>query len=156
MLVLVMGGVCLAIGVFHIVGGIASVPGEARAGATVDSRERFYGVLFAAYGVAWIWAGRRAVVPRTLVRALAAVMFLGGVARLLSIAVYGAPQWFQTVLLVVELVVPVVFVVLTPDDRQIDALGRNARPWRSGAPLASPGWPTSKLRSTRSGSTGTT
>jgi Domain of unknown function (DUF4345) len=121
MLALIMGGVCLAIGVFHIVGGVASVPGEAHAGATVDSRERFYGVVFAAYGLAWLWAGRQRELPLALVRGLAVVLFLGGVARLLSFAVYGAPQWFQTVLLVVELVVPVVFVVLTHDERDTDA-----------------------------------
>jgi len=120
-LVIVMGVTCVVIGLVHVAAGIASVPGEAHSGATVDSRERFYGVLFAAYGGAWLWAGRRAVLPVDLVRALAAVMFLGGIARLLSIAVNGAPQWFQTVLLVVELVVPVVFVVLTPRVAVADA-----------------------------------
>src|SRR6476469_8364362 len=116
-----MGVTCVVIGLVHVAAGIASVPGEAHSGATVDSRERFYGVLFAAYGGQWLWAGRRAVVPLDLVRALAAVMFLGGVARLLSIAVDGSPQWFQTVLLVVELVVPVLFVVLARADGEEDA-----------------------------------
>lgn len=36
-----MGVACVLIGAAHLVFGIASVPGESAAGATVDSRERY-------------------------------------------------------------------------------------------------------------------
>lgn len=111
-LLLITGVSCVAIGVVHLLFGIASVPGEHHAGATVDSRERFYAAIFVGYGVAWIWAARQSPVPAALVRWLAAVMLLGGIGRLLSMAVHGTPQWFQTVLTVVEIVVPPVFLWL--------------------------------------------
>ena len=106
------GVACMAIGLAHAAFGIASVPGEALAGATVDSRERFYGVVFLGYGAAWFVAARTVPVPLSAVRWLAAVLLGGGVARLLSVAVHGWPHWFQTVLTVVELVVPPVFLGL--------------------------------------------
>jgi hypothetical protein len=43
------------------------------------------------------------------VRWLAGVFLLGGVGRLLSLAVHGWPQWFQIALAVIELGLPPVF-----------------------------------------------
>jgi hypothetical protein len=91
---LVMGVACAAIGVFHFAGGIASVPGEGATGATVDSRERFYGAIFFGYGLLWIWAARRSPIPASAVRWLAGVFWLGAAGRLVSLAVHGQPQWF--------------------------------------------------------------
>jgi uncharacterized membrane protein HdeD (DUF308 family) len=105
-----MGVSCLAIGLYHLVLGIASVPGEQGAGATVDSRERFYNAVFAGYGVAWIWAARQAPIPATLVRWLAGAMLLGGVGRVVSVLQHGWPHWWQVPLSVVELVVPPLFL----------------------------------------------
>jgi hypothetical protein len=51
-LALVMGVACVVIGLVHLLWGISSVPGEESAGATVDSRERFYNAIFAGYGLA--------------------------------------------------------------------------------------------------------
>src|SRR5690242_12670095 len=105
-----MGLACAAIGIYHVVLGIGSVPGEGAAdtvaGVTVDSRERFYNAIFFGYGVAWLWAAGQSPIPVTIVRWLAAFMFLGGIGRLISLAVYGAPHWFQIPLTVIELVVP--------------------------------------------------
>jgi hypothetical protein len=109
-LAVAMGVACAAIGLYHVVLGIGSVPGEGTAdtvaGVTVDSRERFYNAIFFGYGVAWLWAARQSPIPVTIVRWLAAFMFLGGIGRLISLAVYGAPHWFQIPLTVIELVVP--------------------------------------------------
>ncbi len=105
-LMLVAGVACVAIGAYHLLLGIDSVPGEAGAGATVDSRERFYNAVFLGYGVAWIAAARRAPVRATDVRWLAAILFLGGLGRLLSLLVHGQPHWFQLPLTAIELVVP--------------------------------------------------
>lgn len=116
-LVLSMGVACVAIGAVHFLWGIDSVPGEAAAGATVDSRERYYGAIFLGYGLVWMWVGRQSPIPATTVRWLAGIFFLGGIGRLLSLAVHGQPQWFQVVLTVIELVLPPVFVWLAAADR---------------------------------------
>src|SRR4051812_30942306 len=118
------GVLITAIGVLHIALGIDSVPGEGMAGATVDSRERFYGAIFLGYGLAWIWTARRTPIPASAVRWLAGILFLGGLARLVSLADVGRPHGFQVVLTVIELVVPPLFVWLAPaDERARSALG---------------------------------
>ncbi|MBL1087829.1 MULTISPECIES: DUF4345 domain-containing protein [Streptomyces] len=120
-LVWAMGIACVAIGAFHLVLGIASVPGEGTAGATVDSRERFYNAVFLGYGLAWIWAARQSPVPAKAVRALAGIFLLGGIGRLLSLAVHGPPQWFQVPLTVLELVLPPVYFWLADADERTRA-----------------------------------
>src|SRR5438094_502998 len=115
-LALMMGVAYVAIGVFHFVLGIHSVPGEGQTCATVDSRERFYAAVFPGYGIAWIWAARQSPAPSTLVRCLAGIFLLGGVGRLLSMAIQGQPQWFQVVLTVVELALPPLFFGLSAAD----------------------------------------
>lgn len=115
-LVLIMGIACAAIGVLHLATGVGSVPGEGSAGATVDNRERFYGAVFLGYGLAWIWASRQSPVPSAVVRFLAAVLLLGGVGRLVSLAVDGPPHWFQTVLMAIELALPPLYFRLAGAD----------------------------------------
>jgi hypothetical protein len=129
-LALIMGVACLAIGLVHLAFGVASVPGEAGAGATVDSRERYYGAIFAGYGLAWIWAARQRPVPSVAVRWLAGIFLLGAVGRLISLLLVGVPQWFQVVLTVVEVVLPPLFFWLaaadekaTVDDRTVSSPG---------------------------------
>jgi hypothetical protein len=46
------------------------------------------------------------------------VFLLGGVGRLLSLAVHGWPQWFQIVLAVIELALPPVFFWLADADER--------------------------------------
>lgn len=123
-----MGVACVAIGVFHFALGIHSVPGEGSAGATVDSRERYYGAIFAGYGVIWIWTARQRPIPASVVRWLAGIFFLGGVGRLLSMAVHGQPQWFQVVLTAVELVMPPMYFWLTNHATEVDGARRRTRP----------------------------
>lgn len=118
-LLLIMGIACVAIGVFHFVLGVYSVPGEgAAAGATVDSRERYYGAIFLGYGLAWIWAARQSPIPSTVVRWLAGIFLLGGVGRILSMVVVGQPQWFQVVLTVIEFVLPPLYFWLSTADEK--------------------------------------
>jgi hypothetical protein len=107
-----MGASCTAIGVGHLALGLRFTPGEADAGPTVDSRERFYGATFAGYGLAWVWAARQTPVPTPLIRFLAATLFVGGVGRVISVADAGWPHWFQTVLTGTEFALPPVFFVL--------------------------------------------
>lgn len=123
-LVWIIGITCVAIGLFHFVLGIASVPGEGSAGATVDSRERFYGAIFAGDGLAWIWAARQSPVPSKAVRWLAGIFLLGGIGRLLSMVIHGRPQWFQLVLAVIELVLPPLYFWLATADEKAHLKGR--------------------------------
>jgi len=123
-LMLVAGVACVTIGLYHLVLGIDSVPGEEGASATVDSRERFYNAIFAGYGVAWIAAARRTPIRATDVRWLAGILFLGGVGRILSILVHGQPHWFQLPLTAIELVgPPVVFWLAAAVDRRTPVPG---------------------------------
>lgn len=117
-LMLLTGAACILIGAVHLILGITSVPGEALAGPTVDSRERFYGAIFAGYGLAWVWAARQPRTPTAVVRVLAGLFLLGGTGRLISLAVRGWPQWFQVVLTVVEFGLPALFFWLTRGDRR--------------------------------------
>lgn len=104
-----MGWACVAIGLFHVALGNAAIPGAGSAGTTVDSWGRFMGAAFVGYGLAWLWAARQHPIPARAVRWLAGVFLLGGVGRVLSLAVHGWPQWFQIVLAVIELGLPPVF-----------------------------------------------
>ncbi|MFC9328469.1 DUF4345 domain-containing protein [Kitasatospora sp. NPDC057015] len=113
-LVTLMGWSCVAIGLFHVALGNAAIPGAGSAGATVDSWGRFMGASFVGYGLAWLWAARQRPVPSTPVRVLAAVFLLGGLGRLISLAVHGRPHWFQIVLAVIELGLPPVLLWLAP------------------------------------------
>ncbi len=127
-----MGLACVAIGISHFALGVDSVPGEGSSGATVDSRERFYGAIFLGYGLAWIWAARRKPIPSREVQWFAWIFFLGGLGRLVSLVVHGQPHWFQVVLTVLELALPPVFLWLSSSDERAH---RAARPAAAGLPL---------------------
>lgn len=117
-LVLAMGYACVAIGLCHVLLGNASIPGAGSAGATVDGLGRFFGAIFAGYGLAWLWAARQSPIPATAVRWLAGVFLLGAFGRLLSLAVDGWPHWFQVVLTGVELVLPPLFFWLADSEEK--------------------------------------
>ncbi|KAB1981416.1 DUF4345 domain-containing protein [Streptomyces triticiradicis] len=113
-----MGWSSVAIGLFHVALGNAAIPGAGSAGATVDSWGRFMGAVFVGYGLAWLWAARQRPIPARAVRWLAGVFLLGGVGRLLSLAVHGWPQWFQIALAVIELSLPPVFFRLADSEER--------------------------------------
>ncbi|MFI0975907.1 DUF4345 domain-containing protein [Streptomyces sp. NPDC021093] len=114
----IMGFACVAIGLFHIVIGNASVPGGESAGPTIDSLGRFFAAIFAGYGLAWLWVARQNPVPAAAVRALAGIFLLGAAGRLLSLAAVGWPHPFQIVLLVIELALPPVYFWLATADEK--------------------------------------
>ncbi|KIQ65703.1 hypothetical protein TR51_18155 [Kitasatospora griseola] len=111
-LMLAMGYACTAIGLFHVLLGNAAIPGESSADATVDSLGRFFGAVFAGYGLAWLHAARQTPIRATSVRLLAGILLLGAVGRILSLAVHGRPHWFQVALTVSELALPPLFLRL--------------------------------------------
>jgi Domain of unknown function (DUF4345) len=113
---------CIAIGIYHLALGIASVPGATDANATVDSRERFYNAYFAGYGVAWLRVARRTPIRAVEVRALAGLMLFSAVGRVLSLVHNGRPHWFQDVLTAVEIAVPAAFFGIADADEKAELL----------------------------------
>ncbi|MFJ7248190.1 DUF4345 domain-containing protein [Kitasatospora sp. NPDC098652] len=113
-----MGVACVAIGFEHLLGGPVGFPGIPDPGPTVDSFGRFMGAVFAGYGVAWIRAARQMPVPAREVRWLTAVLLLGGLGRVLGLAVDGRPHWFQLVLMGIELGLPAVYFWLADADER--------------------------------------
>ncbi|WP_327286300.1 MULTISPECIES: DUF4345 domain-containing protein [unclassified Streptomyces] len=113
-----MGWSSVAIGLYHVLLGNAAIPGAGSAGTTVDSWGRFMGASFVGYGLAWLWAARQRPIPAQAVRWLAGVFLLGGMGRLLSLAVDGWPHWFQIVLTAIELGLPPVFFWLAAADER--------------------------------------
>ncbi|MDH6142443.1 MULTISPECIES: DUF4345 domain-containing protein [Kitasatospora] len=120
-----MGIACVAIGLIHVVAGVAAIPGNGGANATIDNWSRFMGAAFAGYGLAWLWAARQTPIPAGAIRWLAGVLLFGGLARLISVAVHGWPQWFQVALMVSELALPPVYFWLANADERAVA-GRAA------------------------------
>lgn len=121
-LVLAMGYACVAIGLFHVLLGNASIPGAGSAGPTVDSLGRFFGAIFTGYGLGWLWAARQSPIPASAVRWLAGVFGLGALGRLLSLAVHGWPHWFQVALTIVELVLaPLFFWLADAEEKMLRA-----------------------------------
>ncbi|ALO06210.1 hypothetical protein AQF52_0613 [Streptomyces venezuelae] len=117
-LVLTMGYACVAIGIAHVLLGNASIPGAESAGPTIDSLGRFFGAIFAGYGLAWLWAARQRPIPATAVRLLTAVFLLGAVGRLLSLAVEGRPHAFQMALAALELALsPLLFWLADAEEK---------------------------------------
>ncbi|MFH9366786.1 DUF4345 domain-containing protein [Streptomyces anulatus] len=130
-----MGVACVAIGLFHVIGGNAAIPGEPDAGATLDSLGRFFGAIFVGYGLVWLWAARQNPVPARVVRWLAAVFLLGGIGRILSLAVHGWPHPFQVALALLELAFPPIwFWLADADERASRERARNAPPAEADAP----------------------
>ncbi len=117
-LAMVMGVSCALIGLYHFGLGQASVPGAGASTATIDSRERFYSAIFFGFGLAWIWAARRTPISSTAIRMLSAVFLLGGVGRLISLAALGSPHWLQIAEMVVEVLLPPVFFLLSAADEK--------------------------------------
>jgi hypothetical protein len=105
-LLALFGVVDIAIALAHIFVGPASSPGSIPVNATMDSEDRFYAVLFAAYGAAILWCVRDIERKSAVVYFLMATFFVGGLARLISIAAVGLPNTFFIALTIVELVLP--------------------------------------------------
>jgi hypothetical protein len=101
------------VGALHLVLGVraevllgAKVSAAVIADPTLDSQGRFYGVSFAVYGVLLLLCASDVRRYAVALRWALWVFFAAGVARLVSVAIYGVPPPPVLVLLVIELVVP--------------------------------------------------
>ena len=105
--------VIFLVGALHLVLGVgadvllgAKVTAAAISDPALDSQDRFYEVSFTLSGVLLLLCASD--IPRyaTVLRCVLWVFFAAGIARLVSIAIYGFPPAPVVALLVVELVVP--------------------------------------------------
>ncbi|MBI2824363.1 MAG: DUF4345 domain-containing protein [Planctomycetia bacterium] len=101
------GATAIIIASLHIVHGPAAIPGSIPVNATMDSEDRFYATLFAAYGVALLWCVKDVERKNAVVYFLAITFFVGGIARLVSVAAVGWPNDFFIAMTVLELLIPV-------------------------------------------------
>lgn len=100
------GAVCLAIGCAHFVLGPQAIPGAVPVNATMDSEDRFYGTLFAAFGLAHMWIARDLVRRAKLLWGLQLAFFAGGIARIVSWVAVGPPDLLFRFLGSLELIIP--------------------------------------------------
>jgi hypothetical protein len=116
------GWACVGIGVGHLVLGVErSVPGAGRVSPTLESQEAFYNSIFIGYGLTWLRASQEDR-PDRVVEA-AAIMALGGVARLVAAARRGAPHRMYVGLTAVEFVVPAVVAALARNEHERESDG---------------------------------
>ena len=76
------------------------------AAPNVDSELRFYAVFWIAYGAILVHVARNFDKTSHLVPLLATLFFFGGIGRLLSLVLVGAPHQLFVLLMIVELVLP--------------------------------------------------
>ena len=107
----VFGLVCCAIAMTHIILGPSSIPGSIPVNATMDSEDRFYATLFLGFGAALLWCARNLTARANIFRALMAVFFIGGVARIASAIAVGPPGSLFMFLGALELILPPLLLV---------------------------------------------
>jgi hypothetical protein len=106
------GVATILIALLHVVLGPSAIPGSMPVNTTMDSEDRFYATLFGAYGVALLWCIRDIERKSQLVYFLAATLFVGGLARVVSMMAVGLPNTFFIAMTVLELIIPAVMVFM--------------------------------------------
>jgi hypothetical protein len=123
------GLVCAGIALAHLLFGSSTIIGGGSVNATIDSDLRFYALLFAAYGLTYVWCAVDIAERGRVANVLGAIFFAGGLARLLAWAVTGQPNWFYVLMIPVELLIPLVNWALirrVSDTRRDDGARVNA------------------------------
>jgi uncharacterized protein DUF4345 len=105
-----IGVVAVVAGLITVLAGADSLLGVGEVEAPVDNEMRFYAAFWVALGGVALWVAPRAEQETGVVRAIAAAIFLGGLARIVSIASVGEPHSSQYVLMGIELAIPPILV----------------------------------------------
>ena len=111
-LLAVFGVTAIGISLLHVVLGPASIPGDVPVNATMDSEDRFYAILFLAFGATLLWCVKNVERKALVVYFLMLTFLVGGFARLISIAAVGLPNNFFIVMTVLELLLPLIYAYL--------------------------------------------
>jgi hypothetical protein len=107
----ILGLVPIATGLYGVALGASGMEGASDAAVNVDNELRFLYAFWIAYGVGFVYVGQRAPENRAAVTALAAVLFVAGVARAISWVAEGRPDTFYVVLMALELAIPPVLIL---------------------------------------------
>ena len=113
-LVLRLGApVFIFVGALHLVYGLgadvllgANLPAEAVSDPVLDSQNRFYGIAFTLYGVLLFLCSTNIPKYSAVLKCVIWVFFAAGLARLVSIGIYGMPSTSILLLLASELFLP--------------------------------------------------
>jgi hypothetical protein len=100
------GAIATSAGLHTALAGARSVPPWRHASPMVESELRFYSAYYVAYGLALIRTARSTEPDPDAVRALAATLFLAGLARAGAWVATGRPHPAQQALLAIELAAP--------------------------------------------------
>jgi hypothetical protein len=111
-LYILFGATDIVIALVHLALGPASIPGSVPVNATMDSEDRFYATLFLAFGVAILWCAKDVERRSNVAYFLLGTFFVGGLARLVSIAAVGRPNALFMLLTGVELTLPLLLAWL--------------------------------------------
>jgi hypothetical protein len=111
--------ICLVVGGWHALVGIGTLPWLGALPppsgpwiATLDSQDRFYGGAFMGYGAILLAYLREPGRFRPMFQIVAGVVLLGGLARLIAVALHGWPPPLVVSLLAIELIAPPVLLFL--------------------------------------------
>jgi hypothetical protein len=105
------GLVATTAGFDTVIRGAKSFPGQEKlATAEMESELRFYGAIYAAYGLTMLRVAPSADRDIAAVRALAGTLFLAGLARASGWRAAGRPHRIQLALLAIELAAPPLIV----------------------------------------------
>jgi hypothetical protein len=113
----VLGAVTIAVGLLHISLALhadamlgARLPAEVLSDPVLDSQNRFFGTCFAGYGALLFLCASEVRKYAAVFKLLIVFLALGGVARLISIALHGLPTTQVIGLIVIELVAPLLLL----------------------------------------------
>ncbi|WP_309114337.1 DUF4345 domain-containing protein [Saccharothrix sp.] len=102
----VLGLFMLVTGSLDVVVGPALLPGAPEAVPTLDSHYRFFAALWLFLGVALLSVVRRVREAAKVLRYVCAAVFVGGLARVVSLVSVGTPHVLMVVFIGIELVLP--------------------------------------------------
>ncbi|WP_394942142.1 DUF4345 domain-containing protein [Psychromicrobium sp. YIM B11713] len=106
-----LGIVIVAFGAFSLFAGVKGLPDAiSESNATLESNYRFFAALLVGVGAAFVAIAIKFNWANVLIF-VCATIFLGGLARVLSWAISGLPNFLMILLMIVELVIPPVIAV---------------------------------------------